>query len=185
MISASPHGRPGPLPELQMTSHLRSNIARGPDGRPVQVFAVLAHAGTVAAKIQELSQAFFAPDSALASDEREVAVLRICARGNSEYEVAQHRLLARDAGLGSDLIDAVLDLQAAPPGRWRPLLDFVDEFHRTGSVTGENWDAATRDKGESWAVELVVLISHFQAMSLVTNTLRVVLDPWLVDAAAT
>ncbi len=74
---------------------------------PLNLYRVLPHAPEVAVGFLGLGRAILA-QSALPVTLRELAILRVGALSGADYEVHQHRRVARSAGLGAEKIEAVL-----------------------------------------------------------------------------
>jgi alkylhydroperoxidase family enzyme len=117
---------------------------------------------------------------------RELAILRIGWRCRSEYEWAQHVLLAREAGLsdaeiariGHDAIDA------SWPRLEATLLHAVDELHRDAVIGQATWDELAAQLEPKQLMDLIFTVGTYQLLAQVFNSLGVQLDPGLAAQAA-
>lgn len=126
------------------------------------------------------------PGGRISRRETELVILRVAHRAGSSYELAQHRVLARRAGVTEVEIDRVLD-DAAPASAWpareRVLLRVVDELHDARDVTDATWDELRRHLDEVEAIELVLLVAHYEMLATTIEALRIQPDrsvprPW-------
>lgn len=125
------------------------------------------------------------PGGRLSRRETELVILRVAHRAGSAYELAQHRTLARRAGVSDAEIDQVLDGAGAPTWSARELvlLRAADELHDTRDVSDETWEALRRHLDEVEAIELVLLVAHYEMLATVIEALRIQPDrsvrrPW-------
>jgi alkylhydroperoxidase family enzyme len=145
-----------------------------PDGRPLNLFATLAHRPRLLRRVNALG-GYFMAHSAIGAREREIVILRVGSRAASEYEIAQHRRLGEEAGLSPPEIDALLDQDAQHA--WsrddQALVDLVDELTGTGTVSDEVWDALGARYDEFERMELLVLAGFYRMLAGLLNGLRV------------
>jgi alkylhydroperoxidase family enzyme len=113
----------------------------GVDMRGMHVLGTMARHPALAKAFMTFN-AHVAAASTLAVRMREIIVLRICWLRCSEYEVVQHIILGRRAGLSDTDLER---LQQGPqaPG-WDPLeaevVRAVDELHVDGGIGQSTWD---------------------------------------------
>lgn len=109
--------------------------------------------------------------------DRELVILRACARCRAEYEWGVHAAIyAERAGLSaeqladtwSDLVDASLWSDAQ-----RALLAMVDSLHRCADLDDATWAALTANYDDEQMVELVMLAGLYHAVSFVVNAFRI------------
>ncbi|QDC37264.1 carboxymuconolactone decarboxylase family protein [Sphingobium fuliginis] len=108
----------------------------------------------------------------------ELAILLTAFRRQGQYQMAQHRLLARRAGLSQTEIDSVHSWRASRrfDMRQRALLELVEQSLRPSGVTAAGYRRARRFFSDRQVMELVT-ISGFSAMSAqITNTFSVPTD---------
>lgn len=106
--------------------------------------------------------------------EKEIVILRVGARVDSEYELTQHRRLGRRAGLTDAEITRI---EAVDRNGWndadRLLLDVTDELLENDDLGDETWERLRDARGDRGAIELLMLIGHYRMLATVLHTLRV------------
>lgn len=146
-----------------------------PAGRPLNVFATLAHRPQLLRRVNALG-GYFPTYSVLPLRSREIVILRVGARIASGYVLAQHRAIA--AGV---LTPAEIAAAADPSSghAWSPadaaLLAFADELVATHTVSDAAWDALDA-LGDDARLELVVLIGFYVMFGGMTNAVGVEVD---------
>jgi AhpD family alkylhydroperoxidase len=119
----------------------------------------------------------FAPGS-LPERDRELAVLRTAAAVRSEYELAQHAAIGREAGLTDAEIDAAADPGAAHD--WSApdaaVLRFVDQLLEEGAVDDERWEALAA-YSVAQRIELVFLVGFYRMLGGFLRSAGVELEP--------
>lgn len=118
----------------------------------------------------------------LALREREIVILRVCANHGSEYEWGVHvALFAARAGLSEEQVAATLD-----PGRerdcWstrdRLLLHLSDALTASTALSDALWSELSAAFSEEALLELLLLAGFYRTISVLTNTLRMPLEPF-------
>jgi alkylhydroperoxidase family enzyme len=107
--------------------------------------------------------------------EREILILRTCARCGSEYEWGVHvTLFSKRAGLSEPEIAAT----AAPsisdiwPAREAALIHMADELRASADLSQAAWDSLARHYTGEQILELILLCGYYHAISFMTNVLR-------------
>lgn len=125
------------------------------------------------------------PGGKISRRDTELVILRVGHRNDCEYELAQHRRLAARAGLSEVEIDRVADGPDAPgwSARDRLLLAATDELHDQRDLTDATWAEVRRHLDEAEAIELVLLVAHYEMLATAIGTLRIQVDepqprPW-------
>lgn len=186
-----------PLPPKNWPEEMRSALAalRPPaspqppprqEGRPKALNAL----GTLAHH-PALTQAFntfnghilFA--SSLSPRERELLVLRVAAVRGSDYEWAQHTVLAHDAGLDAEEIKRVA---AGPDAEgWsdfdRSLIRAVDELVADANLSDETWTVLTGAFDERKMLDLVFTVGAYDALAMAFRSFGVEIDADLAGHA--
>lgn len=112
--------------------------------------------------------------------EREIVILRVCARHRSEYEWGVHvALFATKAGLRPDEITATLDPEPAAAcwsERERLLLGLCDELCDGAEVSAPLWSALAGEYSPEALLELLLLAGYYRTISTLTNTLQMPLE---------
>jgi AhpD family alkylhydroperoxidase len=121
------------------------------------------------------------PGGRLSRRETELVIVRVAARSSSDYELTQHRRLARRAGLTAAQVASVEagDAPAAVPGlsgQERVLLRATDELLRDQDLGDPTWAEVSAHLDERERIELVMLVGHYTMLATALRTLRVVPD---------
>jgi AhpD family alkylhydroperoxidase len=125
------------------------------------------------------------PGGRISRRDTELVILRVGHRNECEYELAQHRRLARRAGLSDLEIARVVDGPEAPgwSERDRLLLQVTDELHDRRDLTDATWSLLRSHLDEVESIELVLLVAHYEMLATAIGTLRIEPDapaprPW-------
>lgn len=117
------------------------------------------------------------PGGKLPRRETELVILRVAAVRECAYEFEHHARLGRRAGLDADEIARVRTGSAADG--WSPedrlLLGVVEELLSTRDLCDTTWSALRAAYDERTAIELLLLIGHYDMLATTLMTLR--LDP--------
>lgn len=119
------------------------------------------------------------PGGTLPRRETELVIVRVAHLRRCEYELAQHRRLARRAGLDAAAIARAEGDGPAAEGwspRERALLTAVDELHHTGDLGDGTWAELRRHLDDRAAIELVLLAGHYEMLATAIQALRIPLD---------
>ncbi|MES2038341.1 MAG: carboxymuconolactone decarboxylase family protein [Pseudomonadota bacterium] len=112
--------------------------------------------------------------------ERELVILRSCARCGSEYEWGVHvTLFAAKAGLSKDDIAATLSddpAQAALPVDEVLLLKAVDELHDHSTIADALWAKLEQHFSQAQLLEIISLTGSYHTVSFITNAAKVELE---------
>jgi alkylhydroperoxidase family enzyme len=114
--------------------------------------------------------------------ERELLILRTCARAGAEYEWGVHAVaFARPLGLSDEQIAATV-LGAAEDPAWpqadAQLIEAADALYDTNGIPEVLWAKLSARLGEDQLLELVVVCGWYRTISYVINAARVELEPW-------
>jgi alkylhydroperoxidase family enzyme len=114
--------------------------------------------------------------------DREIVILRVCARCGAEYEWGVHwAAFAQAAGLGEPEREAIVSARADLDGlalRDRRLIGLVDALHDKADVDDALWQALSLEWTQPQLVELLMLAGWYHAISYVCNAARVPLEAW-------
>ena len=119
------------------------------------------------------------PGGLLPRRETELVILRVAHLRGSEYEFEQHRRLGRRAGVGTQDVDRLLagPTAAGWSDRERVLLAATDQLLAERDLDDDTWAAVRRHLSEREAVELCLLVGHYDMLATVINVLRIPPDP--------
>ncbi len=109
---------------------------------------------------------------------RELAILRTAEVVGSEYELVQHKILAKGCGYPQAKIDAVPVWVNSKlfDERERALLAYVDKMTHGGDVDDATFDAFAKFFTPQEIVELTVTVGNYYGNGLLTRALRVKLE---------
>jgi AhpD family alkylhydroperoxidase len=108
----------------------------------------------------------------------ELVILRVAHLRGCEYELQQHRWLARRYGLDAELQEKVFlwpDITGLSPRR-QALLNATDEFVNKRSISRDTWDALSRYLDRRQLIEFCMLAGQYDALAATITTLEIPLD---------
>jgi alkylhydroperoxidase family enzyme len=141
-----------------------------PGFEPLKLFRTLAHNPRILHKFR-LSNLL--DRGSIDRREREIVILRTCARCGAEYEWGVHvSFFAERFGITPEQIRATLHGDAKNPA-WSPrdalLIRLVDELHETARIKDALW-RALEDRWEMpQIIEFIVLTGFYHTVSFVIN----------------
>lgn len=114
----------------------------------------------------------------LSKKDKELVILRVGHLRGSEYELQQHRRLARSRGLDTALQEKIF---AGPDAdglteRQRVLLTAVDEFILNRDLTDPTFAELSRHLNRQQIIEFCALAGHYDTIAAILATLRVPMD---------
>ncbi len=146
---------------------------------PLRIFRVFAHNPLILKRQMHLGSVLLNKGS-VPHREREVLLLRTCARCGSEYEWGVHVTgYARPLKFTDEQIRATVLGDAASPvwsAREALLVRLADELHDTSTVTDELWNALEAEWTHPQLLEFIVVAGMYHAVSFVTNAARIELE---------
>jgi len=114
----------------------------------------------------------------LPKHDKELVILRVGHLRASEYELQQHRRLARSRGVDQGLQEKIFGGPTSEglTDRQRALLQAVDEFVTNRNVSDETYAALCVHLSEQQIIEFCALAGHYDAIAGILATLRVPMD---------
>ncbi|KUL31025.1 carboxymuconolactone decarboxylase family protein [Actinoplanes awajinensis] len=114
--------------------------------------------------------------------EREIVIVRTCARCGCEYEWGVHVMVFADrAGLTRSEIASLThghaDDSCWSAGRERVLIQVADALHDASDISDELWDSARAVLDEPQLLDLLMLCGWYHAVSFAARATRVDLEP--------
>jgi alkylhydroperoxidase family enzyme len=114
--------------------------------------------------------------------QRELVILRVCANNGSEYEWGVHvASFAAKAGFTSAQLEATVR-GGHDCGSWSEaesvLVRLCDGLHTSSEISDELWRDLRGCYGEEAILEILMLIGQYRTISIMTNGLRLPLEPW-------
>lgn len=115
------------------------------------------------------------PGGRLVRRHTELVILRVASLTGNAYELSQHLRLGRRAGLTPAELAGVQDVTTLSGWRGRELvlLQATDELHRDRDLSDATWEAVRAELDEPTAIELVMLVGHYEMLATALTTLRV------------
>jgi 4-carboxymuconolactone decarboxylase len=114
--------------------------------------------------------------------DRELMILRTCARAGAEYEWGVHATaFGVSVGLNGAQIAATASADAGDEvwdGGDALLIRLADELYDTDTVSDELWAALTERYRDDQLLELIVTAGWYRLLSYVINAARIELEPW-------
>lgn len=152
-----------------------------PGVEPLRLFRAIAHNPRILSKVRASN---LLDRGSIERVDRELAILRTCARCRSEYEWGIHvSVFARRFGISEDKIRGTLDWDAQDT-RWsereRAIVGLVDELHESANLSDAQWKRLAANFEPDQIVELMVIVGFYHTISYLTNGLSLDLEP---DAA--
>jgi 4-carboxymuconolactone decarboxylase len=113
---------------------------------------------------------------------RELAILRVGWRCDSEYEFGQHTVIGRHEGLtDGEIASLTLDHDALLAAGWtdveRAVLTATDELHDTAFITDATWAALVEHLSTEQVFDLIHTVGHYHTVSMFLNSVGVQLEP--------
>lgn len=114
----------------------------------------------------------------LSRQDAEVVILRVAHLRECEYELQQHRRLARSRGVNADLQARIFQGPDAEglTDRQRVLITATDEFVVTRGVSPQTWAVLTRHLTKKQLIEFCLLVAQYDGLAATISTLQVPLD---------
>lgn len=135
-------------------------------GRRLNIFATMANNPRLLRRYVRLGGAFLMQGT-LPARERELVILRVGRNARSPYEIHQHLVIGKAAGLSDDEMTAITSVEPATPGDgWSTddatLLAATDEVCTTDNVSDETWGNLKKRWSDSELVELLLLVGFYR-----------------------
>jgi alkylhydroperoxidase family enzyme len=175
MNAAAPRVTPGGRAELGLVNAAIARVAGAASGGPPpHIFTTLGrHRGLFRRWL--LFAGALMPGGRLPRPDSELVILRVAHNCASDYEWSHHERLGRAAGLTAEEIARVRDGADAPG--WTPrqamLLRVADELHADRAVSDATWALVSGELSDVDALELRLLVGHYEMLAMTLNGLRV------------
>lgn len=147
------------------------------DGRPLNIFGVLAHHPKLMKRFN-LMGGFLLNKGLIPAREREIVILRVGWNARAVYEFGQHTIIGKQSGLTDDEIAALTREPADGP--WsaddRALIALADDLAADDCVSDDTWSALSGRWDEAELVELLLVAGFYRMVSGFLNSAGVVLD---------
>jgi len=153
----------------------------GNDVEPLRLFRTLAVHDELASRMRPLGAGILGHPR-LEPRERELLILRTCARAGAEYEWGVHAVaLGGPLGLTERQLAATVH-GTADDAAWSAhdaqLIGAADALYDGDTIPDELWAALARRLTDDQLLELVIVAGWYRLLSCVINVARVELEPW-------
>ena len=185
-----------PLPEPPFDAALAERLVRLMPVRsalpPLALFRLLATDAPLSEAMRTMGafQLRHAPGeaSSITPRDREIVILRSCARCDCVYEWGVHvTAYGQRVGLSAEQIQATLATGCDHPV-WsapdRALLQLVDELHNTARVSDSAWAALQSFWSDSQCLHLLTLVGWYHLIAFICNGARLSPEPWAARPVA-
>jgi 4-carboxymuconolactone decarboxylase len=179
----TPAPRIAPLdpPYTPETATLLTKLMGSVEQEPLKLFRTLAVHDQLASRMRPLGAGILA-HPLLRPRERELLILRTCARAGAEYEWGVHAVLFGAAvGLSEELLAATAGADASD-AVWSEddaqLIAAADALYETDTLPDQLWAELAARFEHDQLVELVVIAGWYRLISYVINALGIQLEPW-------
>jgi alkylhydroperoxidase family enzyme len=148
-----------------------------PGIEPLKLFRTLAHNPRV---LRKFHLGNLLDRGAIDRRDREIVILRTCARCGSEYEWGVHvTVFAARVGLTTEQVAATVDGSADHPA-WSEadalLIRLADELHDNATIAPALWNAMAERWSPAQLIELLVVAGFYHTVSFVTNAVAIDLE---------
>src|SRR5262249_50107613 len=164
----------GEQPEPEVADLLAAMMPAGVP--PIRLFRTLVRNRPMTEAMHALGGYEVSRRLSISLREREIVILRTCARAGAEYEWGVHvAFFATKAGLSTAQIEA---LTHGPPTwpdwtrREQRLVQLVDELAMTNDVTDATWKELTGEFTDAQLLDLVLLCGWHRAISGLWRAIR-------------
>jgi hypothetical protein len=169
----TPAKPPYPAAVQETLDHLKT-----PGDQPLSLFRTLARDARLFARF---TGGGLLDEGHLGLAEREIVIHRICALNGAAYEWGVHAaIFAQAAGLDTERLTATTTPGVA--ACWTPrealLITFCDAVNARADIDDALWARLSEAFAEEARIELMMLAGFYRTVSLLTNGLRLALEPF-------
>ncbi|GIZ50022.1 carboxymuconolactone decarboxylase family protein [Noviherbaspirillum aridicola] len=159
---------PIPSPYPQPAADLFTRITP-PGSEPLKLFRTMARSPRV---LERMFAGALLDPGPLPLRDRELMILRTCARCGAEYEWGVHAaFFSRRAGLSPDELAATCEETVGPA--WNPrdalILRLADALHRHATAGEDLWQLLAKEFSDVQLLELLALAGYYHAISFIAN----------------
>lgn len=115
--------------------------------------------------------------SSLPARDREILILRTGFRCNSAYELAQHRVIARQSCLDEKEIDSIWSDGSALTQFERSLIKAVDELVEEHCISDATWTGLAMHYQDQQLIDTVFTVGNYINVSIALNSFGVQIEP--------
>jgi 4-carboxymuconolactone decarboxylase len=171
----------GPPYEPEVATLLAKWMGQNDETEPLRLFRTLGIHHELASRMRPLGAGILAHPR-LDPRERELLILRTCARAGAEYEWGVHAVaFGGPLGLSDQQLAATASGEADDPA-WSDadalLLAAADALYDTNTIPDEIWAGLSARFAEDQLLEVIIVAGWYRVISYLVNTLRIELEPW-------
>ncbi|MFC1981706.1 carboxymuconolactone decarboxylase family protein [Chloroflexota bacterium] len=147
-------------------------------GAPVlNLWKTAAHSPSTLAHLVRLGNALLAKTT-LDPGLREMAVLRVAAILDCEYEIRAHSMFGKEVGLTYEQMTAIKDWESSGifDETERAVLRFTDEVAKAAQVSDETFSDLAKHLGPGMMVELALAVGYYGMLARILLPFKVDLD---------
>jgi alkylhydroperoxidase family enzyme len=169
--------------EPNVEEMLRRWMPPGAPIEPLALFRTLAVHGELMSRMRPLGSGIL-NHGLVAPRDREIVLLRTCARAGAEYEWGVHAVaFAERVGLTPEQVAATAGgTDAAADPCWSSedalLVRLADELHDTATISGALWAHLEPHQTDQQLLELIVTAGWYRTLAYVISAARIPLEPW-------
>ena len=153
----------------------------GVDTEPLALFRTIAHHPALLERFRGTGT-YLLNFGTLAPRDRELVILRTCARAGAWYEWSVHvAIFAAAVGLDDAIVQATAVGDADDPafaGQDRALMELCDALHDTALVSDEVWSGVAAERSEEQLIELLAVAGQYRTIAYYVNALGIEAEPW-------
>ncbi|MPZ80078.1 MAG: hypothetical protein GEV28_06665 [Actinophytocola sp.] len=164
-----------PAPPTPERTELLAKMLHSANGKPLNVFTVLAHNTTVLRRLGALGGTL-TNSGRIGPVDRETVILRVSARLGCDYEWHHHIGQGRDAGLSDEDIGRLREEISVTGGRLGLLATMTDEVLDGGGFADTTWARLRSTFHDEQLVELIVLVGFYQLLAAFIRSAGVPVD---------
>lgn len=166
-----------PYDEVQAEA-LKKMMPPNAPAEPLLLFRVLANNLDLMSRMRPLGAGLLG-HGLISPREREIVILRTCAKTGAEYEWGVHAAaFGKMVGLSEEEIAATFDDKPVWSEREASLIALVDELHESSKLSDETWGKLSICWNEAQILELIVLVGWYHTISFLCNAAQVPLEAW-------
>ena len=137
-------------------------------------FSVLLNSPEVAGRAAHLG-AYIRFGSTLGDAQREIAINTTAREMDCDYEWSAHVSLAREAGVGEDVIDVIANRKdtSGLPDEEKLIIDYGREILLKHRVSDETFAAAQKRYGDQGVTELTATFGYYSMLATALNAFQV------------
>jgi 4-carboxymuconolactone decarboxylase len=163
------------------TAELLAKWMGGAEQEPLRLFRTLAAHHELASRMRPLGAGILAHPR-LDPRERELLILRTCARAGAEYEWGVHAVVfGKLVGLSDEQLAATATRSVDDPA-WSEadaqLVAAADALYDANALPDDLWQALATRFEQDQLLELIVVAGWYRMISYLVNALQIELEPW-------